>query len=191
MAVDPVLRDELVAMAEAERRSRGNMPPVIGPSDLDSAYPVARRDLDALHASRFWEILDDLECWPGRSVVGDDGAQAAWWLAQHAVFDPELQRRCLDMLEVAVDCDDASALHYALLLDRVRMADGRPQLYGSQLVRGSTGPGSDGTEDAAEIVPWTIEEPDGVDARRAAIGLEPLATYLEAMRAHYRAVSRH
>lgn len=125
MRVDLALHDELVAMAEADRRLRRSLPPaVLG--DMAASYPPKRRDLDALHAARLWEILDDLECWPGRSVVGDDGEEAAWLIAQHAILDPELQRRCVEMLELAVDCEDAPALHHALLLDRVRMAAGRP-----------------------------------------------------------------
>jgi hypothetical protein len=181
MPVDLALREELLAMADADRRLRRSLPAVIV-HDPAAAYPAARRDLDAIHGARLWEILDDLECWPGRVLVGDDGAEAAWSLAQHAVFDPELQRRCLEMLETAVDCDDAPAIHYALLLDRVRMAQGRDQVYGSQLVRG------DG--DAEVLVPWPIEDATAVDARRATVGLGPLADHVRVMRDRYAGLVR-
>jgi hypothetical protein len=36
--------------------------------------------------------------WPGQSMVGEDGAHAAWLLAQHADQDPAFQRRCLELL---------------------------------------------------------------------------------------------
>jgi hypothetical protein len=39
--------------------------------------------------------------WPGRSMVGEDGAHAAWLLAQHADRDPAFQRRCLDLVTQA------------------------------------------------------------------------------------------
>jgi hypothetical protein len=45
--------------------------------------------------------------------------------------------------------------------------EGREQVYGTQMC---------GTADGAAI-PWPIEDPDGVDERRAAAGLEPLADY--------------
>lgn len=179
MPVDLALHDELVAMAEAGRRLRRSLTPAIL-GDPGGAYPPERRDLDALHAARLWEILDDLERWPGRSVVGDDGEEAAWLVAHHAVLDPELQRRCLEMLELAVDCDDAPAVHHALLLDRVRMADGLPQVYGSQLVR----------RDAGRLEPWPVEDPGGVDARRAAVGLGALAAYVDEMRVRYSSLVR-
>jgi hypothetical protein len=155
--VNEALRAELVAMADADRSS-------------------GRATTDERHAARLWEMLDDYECWPGRRLVGDDGAEAAWRLAQHALFDPGLQRRCLEMLEVAVDAGDAPAGHYALLLDRVCMADGRNQVYGSQFVR---------SDDGTTVVPFTIDDPNGVDDRRRRVGLPPLAEQARAMQARY------
>lgn len=185
MPVDPDLRAELLAMAASERRLRESVPPSVATEGAPE-YSGERRDLDALHAARLWEILDDLECWPGRSVAGDDGAEAAWSLAQHARYDPELQRRCLEMLEVAVDCEDAPAVHHALLLDGVRMAEGRAQVFGSQLVRRCVDNTADETAgDVDAIEPWPIENPSAVDVRRAAVGLEPLAAYVATMRRHY------
>jgi len=128
---------------------------------------------DERHCARLWEILDDYECWPGRRLVDDDGESAAWILAQRALFDPELQRRCLEMLEIAVACGDAQPAHYALLLDRVRMADGKDQLYGSQFVR---------SDDGNSVVPWPIEDVEHVDARRERVGLTPLAEQAREMR---------
>ncbi len=156
MGADPELRVELIEMAER---------------DNGAGHPTDER-----HGERLWEILDDYECWPGRRLVDDDGESAAWILAQRAVFDPGLQRRCLEMLEVAVAYGDAPAAHYALLLDRVRMADGKDQIYGSQFVR---------TEDGSSVVPWPIEDPENVDARRERVGLTPLAEQAREMREQY------
>jgi len=180
VALDAALRDELVAMADSQRRARATYLPD-GSALLADAYPAPLRDLEAVHAARLWEILDDYECWPGAALVDESGAEAAWQLAQQARSDPELQHRCLEMLELAVDCGDAPARHYALLLDGVRMADGRDQVFGSQLVR---------TPDSDGVTPWPIEDAAGLDARRAAAGLAPMADYLHAMRAHYSRLSR-
>ena len=156
MGDDPGLRVELIAMADRDRRTGG--------------------PTDEWHGARLWEILDDYESWPGRRLVGDDGEHAAWVLAQQAVFDPGLQRRCLEMLEMAVACGDAPAAHYALLLDRVRMADGKEQLYGSQFVN---------TEDGRSVVPWPIEDPEHVDERRRRVGLPSLADHAHQMREQF------
>jgi hypothetical protein len=159
---DPALRAELKAMADRDTAAGG--------------------PTDERHGARLWDILDDYECWPGRRLVDDDGEAAAWILAQRAVFDPGLQRRCLEMLEMAVACGDAPAAHYALLLDRVRMADGQDQLYGSQFVR---------TEDELSVVPWPIEDAEHVDERRARVGLTPLAEQAREMRAQYHQRAAH
>ncbi len=130
-------------------------------------------ETDERHAARLWEILDDYECWPGRRLVGDDGADAAWMLAQHALHDPDLQRRSLEQLEIAVAGGDAPIEHYAYLLDRVRVADGLDQLYGSQFVC---------SDDGRTIVPWPIEDAAHVDDRRRRCGLPPMAEHTRRMR---------
>ena len=129
----------------------------------------------AEHGERLWEILDDYECWPGRTLVGPDGAEAAWKVAQIAIEDVGLQRRCLEMLELAVACGDADPVHLAYLLDRVRMNDGQDQLYGSQFVLGRDG----------GLEPWPVDDPAAVDARRARLGLPSFAEHAATMRAQW------
>lgn len=130
------------------------------------------------NADRLWDILDEYEEWPGFRLVGADGEHAAWLIAQ--LGDTDLQRRCLEHLEVAVDWGDAPPGHLACLVDRVRMADGRPQVYGSQWVVAA-----DGT-----LAPWPIADPDGVDHRRERMGLQPLATQRAIMESEYAAQVR-
>ena len=113
--------------------------------------------------------------WPGRAMVGRNGAQAAFLLVQHADRDPAFQRRCLTLLTQAYEKGEASADQVAYLTDRVLLAEGKPQLYGSQFhtVNG-------------KLQPRPIENEAEVDQRRAAMGLEPLAVYAEQMRSPYR-----
>jgi hypothetical protein len=146
--------------------------------------PALRDELLALAASteptrtdRLWEILDDYESWPGWGLVGRDGAEAAWLIAQWAIDDMGLQRRALEMLEVAVACNDADPVHLAYLADRVRMNDGRDQLYGSQFVLDARG----------ELEAWPVDDPAAVDARRARLGLPPFSVHAAAMSAEWRA----
>lgn len=155
------------------------------PSSSSGAMAVSNEDLRAdllrfaqtpdnpIGAELLWSILDDYEHWPGRRMVGADGERAAWLIAQ--LGDTDLQKRVLPHLEAAVDNGDANPSHYACLLDRVRMAEGKPQVFGSQFVAA----GDDG------IAPWPIEEPLTVDERRAAMGLEPLAMQRRRMESRY------
>jgi len=131
---------------------------------------LATRPADPASAERLWAVLDDLEAWPGVRLVGEEGAHAAWLIAQ--LGDRGLQERALEHLEVAVDIGDAPPAHYACLLDRVAMATGKPQRYGSQMVVGEDG----------DLTSWPIEDPAGVDARRAQMGLGPLAAHTAMLR---------
>jgi uncharacterized protein DUF6624 len=112
--------------------------------------------------------------WPGRSEVGVDGAHAAWLLAQHADADPQFQRRCLDLLTAAAEQGEATRVELAYLTDRVLLAEGKPQEFGTQA-----------TEEDGRCVPRLLRDPDTVDQRRAAIPLEPMAEYLARMTQHY------
>ena len=55
---------------------------------------------------------------------------------------------------------------WALSVDRVRLADRRPQLYGSQL-----------DTEGGRCEPKAIEDPAHADERRKQVGVEPLAEY--------------
>lgn len=173
---DPALREELLAMmAEDQAVRTGVAPP--GDDRTPEELFAAWDRVDAEHAARMAEILD-AHGWPGWSLVGKDGSTAAWVLVQHADLRPELQRRALDLLEDAVAAGDASPGDLAYLTDRVRVADGQPQVYGTQWE----------TDASGSLVPRTpIEDPATVDERRAAAGLDSLDAYLEELRAAFEA----
>ena len=79
------------------------------------------------------QVITDVG-WPGKSLVGEDGAGAAWLLAQHADRDPAFQRRCLDLLTDAVERGEATIMQQAYLTDRVLLHEGQPQEYGTQAI---------------------------------------------------------
>ena len=110
--------------------------------------------------------------WPGRTLAGEDGAAAAWLLAQHADRDPARQRAFLNALRGAVAEGEASPAHLACLEDRVRVNAGQPQLYGTQF-----------TVIDGQFGPRPVQDPKRLDERRAEVGLEPFADYEARMRA--------
>lgn len=107
--------------------------------------------------------------------MGERGADESWLLAQHADLDPAFQRRALDLLKAAVEAEDALPRHLAYLTDRVLVAAGEPKVYGTRYT-------DDG--DATNLRLQPVADPDRLDERRAATGLEPAAEYDRRMRGH-------
>ncbi len=104
--------------------------------------------------------------WPGRTLVGTDGAHAAWLLVQHADRDRAFQEHCLELMQKAPP-GEVTPSDIAYLVDRVRIAAGRKQLYGTQV-----------DFDGTRWVVRNVEEPERLEQRRKALGLEPLDVYL-------------
>ena len=130
--------------------------------------------MEALHranAGRLAAILDGYG-WPGRALAGDDGAEAAWLVAQHAIAMPHLQRRARELLAQAVEVGEAEPWTFAYLDDRIRTLEGRPQMYGTQF----------DWDDDGRLSPLPIEDPERIDERRAALGMRPLEERIRAMR---------
>jgi hypothetical protein len=98
--------------------------------------------------------------WPGNSLVGREGARAAWLIAQHADFDREFRHECLAAIEEAYLLGDVDGHDLAYLTDRVASAEGKPQIYGTQGAHG-----------------YTPEREAEIDARRHEVGLPSLAAF--------------
>ncbi len=130
-------------------------------------------EMEAVHAENA-ALLDrafDAIGWPGRSKLGDDGASAAFLVLQHAISRPDVQRRGLALMLDAIPAGDANALDAAYLSDRIAVFEGRPQLFGTQF---------DWT--GGLLSPAPVEDPEGLDERRASVGLPPIAEAIAASR---------
>lgn len=114
--------------------------------------------------------------WPGKSMVGPQANSAVFLVIQHA--DKETMEKYLPMLRQAAAKGEAAKSHLALMEDRVRMYNGQPQLYGSQ-IRTNTETGQ------PEL--YTIEDEVNVDKRRAEMEMEPLKDYMKRFGMEYQA----
>ncbi len=133
-----------------------------------TAVEFSRRRAQALR-DRLLEVVD-AHGWPTPALIGADGVNAAFMIVQHA--DPATQERMLPFVEAAYHAGELPGQSYALLLDRVLVyARGEPQVYGTQAV-----PVGEWVEGQAAVLP-TIDDTT-LDARRAEVGLPPIADYL-------------
>lgn len=118
------------------------------------------------HNIRRLEEIIAAHGWPKRSVFGAEAANAAFLILQHA--DISFQKKYVALCRDAVAAKEMSGSSLALLEDRILLREGKKQIYGSQVQR----------NDADEWEPLPLEDEAGVDARRARVGLQPLAKYL-------------
>jgi hypothetical protein len=171
VAVDQALRQELLALVEQDHAF------VSGPEHDPNSDEVQRQRLELLGRlrRRLVEILDT-HGWPGKSLVGDDGAEAAWMLALHTMPDPEVLRRCLRLMRAAAAAGEAESWQVAFLVDRVSLVERNVQVYGTTICRQADG----------SFGPPLLEDPDQVDERRRAVGLPPLEEDIRKIEAFYR-----
>jgi hypothetical protein len=104
--------------------------------------------------------------WPARSTAGDSAQQAAWFILQHSP-DTAWQAAMLPDLERLASSGELPTPDVALLTDRILVHRGQPQRYGSQFDM------ADG-----RLVPEPVADLAGLDARRASVGLPPMAEYV-------------
>jgi hypothetical protein len=154
----PALRRELLALVAEDQAARGALTP--GPDGMLVGPAGMVEDVDRKTTARMRQVVAE-RGWPGRSAIGEDGAHGAWLLVQHADADVAFQTECLAKMAPLVATGEVDGTDYAYLTDRVALASGRKQRFGTQFRDDHT--------------PFPIEDLAGVDARRAEVGLPPLA----------------
>jgi hypothetical protein len=178
--LDRVMKDQEARKAAIEWGVNNAHVSENGVVDEDSLPPEDRVEYDGLweavaktdaENTRWLKEIVNARGWPTYSEVGVDGGDAAWLILQHADRDPEFQRRCLDLM-TSLPRTEVSQLNLAMLTDRVLIAEGRNQIYGTQFVA------RDG-----EWVPLRLDDEENVDARRAEVGLPPIAEYKKMLEA--------
>ena len=113
--------------------------------------------------------------WPGRALVGDKAAHAAFIVVQHSDHDREFQKTCLPMLQAAGRRGEIELWQIAFLTDMILVAEGKKQLYGTQF-----DPCEHSPDDPDS--PCVIEDPERLELRRKEMGLPPMSDYLKLMK---------
>lgn len=162
-ATNAALRQELLTMLREDQAARQKLI-----AAADSAVVEELRALDRRNTSRLKEIVL-AQGWPDTARVGLDGVVAAFMLVQHADQDPAFQEEMLPHVEAAHRYGGLPGECVAMLTDRILVAKGERQIYGTQsrIVNG-----------VVKIA--AVEDPDNLDQRRAQLGMVPIAEY-EAM----------
>ena len=167
----PSLRLKLLEMTRMDQDARQALT-AIG-SEVTEDDPKVKQ-LKSVDASNLLELKHLIKRYgfPTPHLVGNDGVHAAWLLTQHADADPTFQAKLLPEVHELVKRGEILGADYALLTDRILVAQGKRQQFGSQF-------------DMSTFTPFPIADPVNVDVRRAALGLGPLKDYACFLKAMY------
>ena len=108
--------------------------------------------------------------YPSHSLVGETSSHNFWLMVQHSDSDLKFQKKLLKLMLREVRKNNASPRDYAYLVDRVRINNGKPQLYGTQIFVNNPQKGY-------ELKP--VYQPEQLNQRRKRMGLPTAEEYLE------------
>lgn len=128
-------------------------------------------DKDSINLIKISAIIDKYG-WAGPDVLGKNGSNTIFLVIQHN--DLKSQEKFLPIMKEAVKKGNAAGSDLALLVDRIEMFNGRPQIYGSQIQM----------KDGRYAI-YPILDEKNVNKRRAEVGLNPLEEYVKTWKIEY------
>lgn len=155
--VDQSIRNQLFALPTAEQ-------PKLAP-ELDKTDRMLTGQLKTI-------VVDN--GWPTIALVGFEASQAAALILIHSP-DHDFQQRLLPTLEDFVKHRKIVGEDIATLIDKLLVAAGRPQRFGTQFSWRGDGP--------MEMDP--VKDPSHLDERRAVYSLPPMDLYKRSLAAMY------
>jgi hypothetical protein len=173
----PALRNELLQMVRDDQAVRERFVAAInahgGDLPIDDPTSLATIHVDEVNLPKLKHLINQ-DGFPTTAMVGIDGVQAAFLLTQHADDDPLFQAKILRIITPRLRTNEIDGNQYALLTDRVLVAQGKQQRYGTQF---------EGHGD--QMKPKPIQDEAHVDARRRALGLISIQNYTCVLHAVY------
>jgi hypothetical protein len=157
----PDLRADLERRFEADQRERRQL--VANSQDRGARGRVVQMDMENL---AWLKKLMKENGIPTVAQVGESGVHWTWLLVQHADGDPQFQMSVQPIFAQRQEAGELPAEDLARLTDRVLLAAGKPQRFGTQFDWYSGKFKLRGTVNIADI-----------EANRQALGLMPLADF--------------
>ena len=155
---EPDIARELIAMGAEDRALREAW----AAGKRDAAFQKKAVAGDRQRQRRLRQIITT-RGWPTISMVGGEAANEAWLIAQHA--PPAQRKHWVVFMRAAAVKHEIRLSNLATSLDRVRMDEKRPQIYGTQY----------STRKDGAIQFYPIEDIAHIDQRRLAMGLSTFA----------------
>jgi len=166
------INSKLVAMAKADvevRKVLQNM----SERKLTDSEKIAISENDKKNTKALKKILQN-NGWDITSNMSKKGLSALFLILQHSTHDTEFQKESLIYIQELYSKEKILGQQLALLTDRIRISQGKQQLYGTQ---------ADIVNN--EIIFKTIEDVLNVDRRRQQLKMPPLEFYKKILEESY------
>ena len=98
---------------------------------LSEGYNQEMKELHDINAKILDDIIDSIG-YPTIDKVGKEANEATWLVIQHSIGQPKFMKKCLKLLKIAVSENKADPKNLAYLTDRIKVFEGKSQLYGTQ-----------------------------------------------------------
>ncbi|NOX43921.1 MAG: hypothetical protein GXP19_09355 [Gammaproteobacteria bacterium] len=166
------LQKKLLAMEFEDQEIRKNIMK-FGAGKVPQALLDKAHKIDDRNTKKIKDIVAG-NGWPTKELVGVEGVSAAFIIVQHSL-DLNFQESMLSNLGKSYERNEGiSGQQLALLTDRVLLARGKKQTYGTQVAVENN-----------EIIFKPIEDKKIVDKLRAKMKMPPLAFYKKVMEEAY------
>jgi hypothetical protein len=164
------LSDSLLRLGEEDQTGRDALARAAANQDTATLFASLRADSAR---SRWLKDRVARFGWPTPAQASDAAARAAWLILQHSP-DTAWQADMLPELERLASSGTLPPDDVAMLSDRVQVRRGAPQRYATQF-----------TMVDGRLLPEPVSDTAGLDARRAAVGLPPMAEYVRRMQEQF------
>lgn len=134
-------------------------------------YTTEMERVDSLNQATVFGILDK-EGWPYH--LSEKANRAIWIVIDHS--DLAYRSKYLGLVKEKAEEGVLDKTDYAILNDRVRMEEGKPQIYGTQIKMAATIVDDD---IAMQLCLWPVKNPAALDSLRSTVGLSPIKEYLK------------
>lgn len=171
------MAEEIIRLKNADLELRNRL---IRNGELQAGYHHEMQDLHNKNAGILDKIISHIG-YPTADKVGEEAAEAAWLVIQHAIARPDFMKTCLKLLEDSASKNKSEKINMAYLADRIAVLEDRPQLYGTQFDWDENG----------QLSPNPCDHPDQVNERRIALGLTLLEEQTQIIRSRARKENRY
>lgn len=162
---DAALRDKLMAMREADQTAPERGLVKVAPEDVAKMQAAANlHETDTRLTAELKAIVAE-KGWPTIAMVGIEASNAAMLVLTHT-RDHAWQLSLLGQLEELADAGKIDGSALSTVIDKELVSEGKLQRYGSQFKVADGG-----------LAMFGVEDPAGLDKRRATVFLPPMEVY--------------